>query len=160
MCAVSVFLCSKTCEIEYWFPCGLDGRAVYGHVTTKFSGMGRFTYPWCFAGALRARSSFKKDIGSHFLNGLNFNIKWRETSKAIHPTIFWKRRWKKVLMIAWQTSLLNGHTLATHRERSAITFCKGKNPSKGSNFDKKWRKTTKGTHRRIFWGRWWKSTVR
>ena len=27
---------------------------VYGHVITKFSGMGRFTYPWCSAGALRA----------------------------------------------------------------------------------------------------------
>ena len=25
-----------------------------GHVITKFSGMVRFTYPWCFAGALRA----------------------------------------------------------------------------------------------------------
>ena len=23
-----------------------DGRAVYGHVITKFSAMGRFTYPW------------------------------------------------------------------------------------------------------------------
>ena len=33
-----------------------DGlRAVYGHVITKFSGMGRFTYPWCSAGALCAR---------------------------------------------------------------------------------------------------------
>ena len=31
-----------------------DGRAVYCHVITKFSGMGRFTYPWCSAGALRA----------------------------------------------------------------------------------------------------------
>ena len=30
-----------------------DGWAVYGHVITKFSGMGRFTYPWCSAGALR-----------------------------------------------------------------------------------------------------------
>ena len=30
---------------------------MYGHVITKFSGMGRFTYPWCSAGALRARSS-------------------------------------------------------------------------------------------------------
>ena len=30
------------------------GRAVYGHVITKFSGMGRFTYPLCSAGALRA----------------------------------------------------------------------------------------------------------
>ena len=25
-----------------------------GHVITKFSGMGRFNYPWCSAGALRA----------------------------------------------------------------------------------------------------------
>ena len=31
-----------------------DGRAVYGHAITKFSGMGRFTYPWCSTGALRA----------------------------------------------------------------------------------------------------------
>ena len=42
-----------------WYACGADGRAaggraVYGHVITKFSGMGRFTYPWCSAGALRA----------------------------------------------------------------------------------------------------------
>ena len=27
------------------------GRSVYGHVITKFSGMGRFTYPWYSAGA-------------------------------------------------------------------------------------------------------------
>ena len=45
------------CEIKHWFPCGVDGRAVYGHVITKFSGMGRFTYPWCSAGALHAQSS-------------------------------------------------------------------------------------------------------
>ena len=49
---------ARKCEIEHWLPCGADGRAggraVYGHVITKFSGMGRFTYPWCSAGALRA----------------------------------------------------------------------------------------------------------
>ena len=50
---------ARKCGIEHWFPCGADGgaaggRAVYGHVITKFSGMGRFTYPWCSAGALRA----------------------------------------------------------------------------------------------------------
>ena len=28
-----------------------DGRAVYCQVITKFSGMGRFIYPWCSAGA-------------------------------------------------------------------------------------------------------------
>ena len=33
---------------------GGGGGAVCGHVITKFSGMGRFTYPWCSAGALRA----------------------------------------------------------------------------------------------------------
>ena len=32
-----------------------DGRAVYDHAITKLSQMGRFTYPWCSAGALRAR---------------------------------------------------------------------------------------------------------
>ena len=26
------------------------GRSVHGQVITKFSGMGRFTYPWCSAG--------------------------------------------------------------------------------------------------------------
>ena len=31
-----------------------DGQAVYGHVITKFSGIGRFTYPWCSSGALCA----------------------------------------------------------------------------------------------------------
>ena len=45
---------ARKCEIEHWLPCGADGRAVYGHVITKFSGMGRFTYPWGSAGALRA----------------------------------------------------------------------------------------------------------
>ena len=54
MCAISVFLCSRTgvnigCPVVQ-----TDGRAVYCHVITKFSGMGRFTYPWCSAGALRA----------------------------------------------------------------------------------------------------------
>ena len=32
-----------------------DGSSVYGHVITKFSGMGRFTYPGCSAGARLAR---------------------------------------------------------------------------------------------------------
>ena len=42
---------------------------MYGHVITKFSRMGRFTYPWCSAGALRApelryyvTSSIEKDV--------------------------------------------------------------------------------------------------
>ena len=34
-----------------------DGSSVYGLVITKFSGMGRFTYPGCSAGARLARES-------------------------------------------------------------------------------------------------------
>ena len=36
----------------------MDGRseAVCGHVIAKFSGMDRFTYPWCSAGARFARA--------------------------------------------------------------------------------------------------------
>ena len=39
-----------------------DGRAVYGHVITKFSGKGRFTYPWFSAGALRAPELRYKNV--------------------------------------------------------------------------------------------------
>ena len=38
------------CESKHWYVCGSDGRSVYGHVITKFSEMGRFTYQWCSAG--------------------------------------------------------------------------------------------------------------
>ena len=71
-----------------------DGRSLarseYGHVITKFSGMGRFTYPWCSAGArfARERAPLKRDIGRHILNDLNLNIKRRENLKATYPTIF------------------------------------------------------------------------
>ena len=34
------------------------------------------------------RNNIKRDIGFHILNGLNFNKKRRETSKATHSTIF------------------------------------------------------------------------
>ena len=41
----------RKCESKHWFSCGADGRAggqwsMYGHVITKFSGMGRFTKLW------------------------------------------------------------------------------------------------------------------
>ena len=48
---------ARKCESKHWYACGAEGRSVarsVGHVITKFSGMGRFTYPWCSAGALRA----------------------------------------------------------------------------------------------------------
>ena len=55
---------AKKCESKHWYPCGTDGRSV-GHVITKFVGMGRFIYPWCSAGALRARSSAMKGWFTH-----------------------------------------------------------------------------------------------
>ena len=42
-----------------------DGRSV-GHVITKCSVMGRFIYPWCSAGAFRARSSATKTVDGVF----------------------------------------------------------------------------------------------
>ena len=69
---------------------------------------------------------------------------------------------EKVPMIAWETSLFNGctykHSSYTHREICNYVL-EGKNSSKGLNFNKKWRKTTNGTHRSIFWRRRWKSIV-
>ena len=57
-------------------------------------------------------------------------------------------------MIASVTSLFNGcthtHTLATHRERFAITFWKGKINQKVLTSTNSEKKTTKGTHHSIF----------
>ena len=71
---------------KHCFACGADGRSfvqlVYGHVITEFSGMGRFTYPWCSAGArfARARAPLKnlqKDLShsvtDRYLNGEFFS---------------------------------------------------------------------------------------
>ena len=45
-----------------------------------------------------------------------------KASKATHPTIFWKRHWKKVPMIAWETSILNGCTHThTHTQLASYT---------------------------------------
>ena len=37
----NISLLARKCEIQHWLPCGAQGRAVYSHVITKFSGMGR-----------------------------------------------------------------------------------------------------------------------
>ena len=47
---------ARKCESKQWFACGADGWSV-GLVITKFSGVGRFLYPWWSAGVLCARSS-------------------------------------------------------------------------------------------------------
>ena len=112
---------------------------------------------WLFTCGAIITIRWKRDI---YL--VNFNIKQRETSKATHPTIFWKRHWKKVPMTAWETSLFNGctHThscLASFPEREICNhFGREKTHQ---NINKKWRKTSKGTHRSIFWRRRWKSTI-
>ena len=45
----------RKCGSKHWLPCGADGlsfvRSAYGQVIATFSEMGRFTYPWCSAGA-------------------------------------------------------------------------------------------------------------
>ena len=50
---------------------------------------------------------------SHSLNRLKFNIKWRETSKATHPTIFWRKHWKQSAIDSFRdvfTQLMYTHT--------------------------------------------------
>ena len=91
MSAISVSCAPKLarkCDIEHWLPCGADGqagglRAVYGHVITKFSGMGRFTYPWCSAGALRAPELRYYYHFSHFKNHPT-ERKWVEFSSRVN----------------------------------------------------------------------------
>ena len=59
-------------------------RSVYGHVIIKFSGMGRFTYPWCSASARFAR-------GSSAINGFFFTSRYVNSSKKQ-----WKLHWVSV----------------------------------------------------------------
>ena len=109
------------------------------------------------------RNNIKRDIGCHILNGLNFNKKWRETLKASHSTIFWKIHWKK-----WNDSLRDVFIQQMHSHKHSHSSCtqreiydhvlEEKNSAKGLNFNKKWRNTTKDTHRMIFWRRRRKST--
>ena len=68
----------------------------------------------------------RNDFSQQNKNRLKINRdRRRETPKATHPTIFWRRHWKKVPMTAWETSSFNGcthmhaHTLAIHTERDS-----------------------------------------
>ena len=68
---------------------------------------------------------FERDIGHHILNHLNFNIKRRETLKATHPTIFWRRHWKQSandslrdVLIQWMYT----HTQATHTNAKSFAI--------------------------------------
>ena len=53
-----------------------DGRSVYGHVITYFSGMDRFSYPWCSAAGAReprykeriTRYKYLEDLPDKFVN--------------------------------------------------------------------------------------------
>ena len=109
-----------------------DGlRAAYGHVITKFSVMGRFTYPWCSARALRARSSAKNvwnapnalwsrlfgpSITRHLITRVltvTWNLRkaqpWRKNVSAVSTT-----RPKKVVVIKRWRSYRGGRTAGFH----------------------------------------------
>ena len=80
---------ARKCGIEHWFPCGADGqaeggRAVYGHVISKFSGMGRFTYPWCSAGALCA-----PELRYHFTTVIEHFLPWYHFTAVIEHFLPW-----------------------------------------------------------------------
>ena len=82
-----------------------DGRSVgrsVGHVITKFSGMGRFIYPWCSAGALRARSSAKNSRLR-----LEFYVIW-----CLHVSVTPKKLLNK-----------NGLLQGTKKSYSLLNFC-------------------------------------
>ena len=100
------------------------------------------------------RSKIKGDIGRHILNGLNFNIKRRETSNATHLTIFWGRHWKKIPMIALETSLFHGCAHTHTHTHTCYTYTEICNHVLGGNklfkrfkLQQKVRKNPKGTHR-------------
>ena len=83
---------ARKCESKHWYACGADGRSV-GHVITKFSGMGRFIYPWCSAGALRARSSairlnIDRDLVKQLVSGQLPN-KSRHLDELTHEPAIW-----------------------------------------------------------------------
>ena len=68
----------------------------------------------------------KRDIGCHSLNDLNFNVKRKETLKATHASYdLLKMALIKSASGGLKDVFIHGmytHTLATHRERFAITF--------------------------------------
>ena len=90
---------TRKCESKHWYACGADGRSVgrsvaqsVGHVITKFPGMGRFIYPWCSAGALRARSPATKGENQQqskqkfrFVGSLSMRIKTLTRLKSSVP---------------------------------------------------------------------------
>ena len=119
-CAICVqyqFSCApklaRKCEIEHWYACGADGRlivrSVYGHVITKFPGMGRFTYHSApLARASRARAPLWRimkisegDIrrGWHPTRSLQF-FRWHEAEfNNCRFVIFLKKVYEKVRML-------------------------------------------------------------
>ena len=70
---------------------------------------------------------FERDIGRHILNHLDFNIKRRETSKATHPTIFWRRHGKQSandslrdVLIQWMYTHTHTHTHKLHTQMQRV----------------------------------------
>ena len=92
----------RKCEIEHWFPCGADGREVYGHVIKKFSGLGRSTYQWCSTNALRAPElrykwgyDRRSGITVAYIGRTSILLNFRNIEAAIGGKKSRKRFWKK-----------------------------------------------------------------
>ena len=98
------------CGIEHWFPCGADGRqraggrAVYGHVITKFSVMGSFTYPWCSAGALRAPELRYKDNDQRKARKEDFKKNAEKCFVTLFVTLF--KRLESYYYLTWRYPIL------------------------------------------------------
>ena len=123
---------ARKCESKHWYACGADGRSLgwsAGHVITKFSGMGRFIYPWCFAGAVRARSSAMNYL---FLNR-NFALKlqgncWKDDvlTFTAHLSVTIKRLTRYQQKVVW-AAMLEGKSMpsnmAANTNHTTLLLC-------------------------------------
>ena len=81
---------------------------IFGHVITKFSGMDRFIYPWCSAGALRAELRYEPAFPGRvacnkIFSALDFDsfiTGWE--LETIGARIQWT--WKVIQAIYWKES--------------------------------------------------------
>ena len=99
---------SSCTDLDVKPPTFLDNRLAWSRAVPDARHIYLYIYVWTWRSAMstflslrndvhthsKNRNNIKRDIGRHILNGLNFKIKQRETSKATHPTIFWRKELK------------------------------------------------------------------
>ena len=101
---------ARKCDIKHWFSCSADGWAVYCHVFTNFFKMGRVTYPWCSAGALRAPDLCNKSFHSfpfysvcyHFTKRYVFVYRSRQSDKSIEMLVR-EKMWSCCALNLWSS---------------------------------------------------------